>query len=927
MTHRRRLPALLALSGALLALASAGGLGAQVPEGRAGGGRTSGAGPAAVGGPYDHATAPTARAVRTAESISIDGRMDEPAWMTAPAVTEHFQVVPNEGQPVTQPTEVRFLYDDDFLYIGGWLWDDGEILHRLARRDQGVGDIDIFAVHLDGYHDHRTAVRIATAPGAGWIRDEFIVGARGGGPGTGGTSDAGWDPVYDVASTVTEEGWFVEFAIPFSQLRFGSAPQQTWGLQIERKIRRHGEDTMWAFLPRNEPQGVARYGHLEGFEGLRPGRGLEILPYSTARAEFKDIPRSASASFDNPFRDGRDYFANVGADLKYRLGTNFTLDATVNPDFGQVEADPAVINLSAFETRVNERRPFFLEGADIFRLGEGGGGGSQLVNTRRIGRPPQGSLPSGAAYADVPTSTTILGAARLTGRPTGGWSVGALEAVSNRAIVPWVDASNVRSNATIEPLTNYFAGRVRRDLNEGSNAFGVMATAVNRDLSTAQLRSELHSAGYSAGLDGQLQWGNRSWAVSGALAGSRVTGDAAAIARTQRSSARYFRRVDADHLTYDSTATSLMGYFATIGGGRQRGAWIGGVQVDVTSPGYEVNDFGFQTAADRINYFADFGYRMPTTGRRFRNFQVSAQAGLTQNFGRETLGKDVGINVGATHISQYGFNTGFSKGFETFDDRLTRGGPLAGSPASWSARLNFNFPPQMAVQPRVGLNYFEDDAGGWRKSVNTGITMRFRGVSEVILGGGLSRSRSAAQYVTTLADPRASSTYGNRYVFAPIDQTTLDLEMRLNLAFTRKLTLEVYMQPFLSSGDYGALMELAAPRTFDFLEYGTDIGTSVRGADGRYTIDPVGDAAQTFTISDRDFNVRSLIGNAVLRWEWRPGSTLYLVWQQMRSERPTSVGLAEGTYGGFELGRDAERLWEIQPENTFMIKVNYWLNP
>ena len=913
------------LSGALFAFSAATGLGAQVPEGRGGRG-AAGVAPQASGA-YDHATAPIARVVRTTESISIDGRMDEPAWMTAPAATDFYQVVPNEGQPITQPTEVRFLYDDDVLYVGGWMWDDGEILARMARRDQGVPDIDIFAIHLDGYHDHRTAVRIATSPGAGWVRDEFIVGARGGGPGTGGSADISWDPVYDVASTVTDEGWFVEFAIPFSQLRYGSEPVQTWGLQIERKIRRHGEDVMWAFLPRNEPQGVARYGHLEGFENLRRSRGLEILPYTTARAEYKDIPRSSGANFDNPFRSGRDYFASVGADLKYRLGTNFTLDATVNPDFGQVEADPAVINLTAFETRVNERRPFFVEGADIFRFGEGAGGGSQLVNTRRIGRAPAGSLPNASKYADVPSSTTILGAARVTGRPTGGWSVGVLEAVSDRAVVPWVDASAVRSESEIEPLTNYFAGRIRRDLNQGTNAFGVIATAVNRDLGTDALRGEMHAAGYSAGLDGQLQWANREWAVSGALAGSRVTGDAEAIARTQRSSARYFRRVDAEHLDYDSTATSLSGYFATISGGRQRGSWTGGLTVDATSPGYEVNDFGFQSAADRINYGGDLGYRMPTTGRRFRNFNVSASAGITQNFGRETLGKDTGLSVGATHISQYGFNARVNKGFETFDDRLTRGGPLARAPGGWSANLSFNTPPQGALQPRLGFNYSEDDAGGWRKSVNTGVTMRFRDISELILGGSVSRSRSPAQYVTTVADSRATATYRNRYVFAPIGQTTLDLEVRLNLTFTRRLTLEVYTQPFISSGDYGDLMELAAPRTFDFLRYGYDSGTIIRGVDGRYAIDPVGDGVQTFTISDRDFNVRSLIGNAVLRWEWRPGSTLYLVWQQSRSERPTSVGLPQGTYGNFHFGSDADRLFQIKPENTFMLKVNYWLNP
>jgi hypothetical protein len=882
---------------------------------------------AARGTSYDHRAAPVARAVRTIERISIDGRLDEPAWETAPAVTEFTQTVPDEGQPMTQPTEVRFLSDDEYLYIGAWLWDDGEILGRKARRDAGVPDMDIFAVHIDGYHDHRTAYRIATAPGAGWIRDEFIVGGRGGGSGPGGSADVSWDPIYDVASTITDKGWFAEIAIPFSQLRYGKDSAQMWGLQLERKIRRHGEDAVWAFLPRTEPQGVARYGHLEGIEELPQGKRLEVLPYMTGRAEFRDIPRSSAVDFDNPFRSGSDYFGNGGADLKYRLGTNFTLDATVNPDFGQVEADPATINLSAFETRFSERRPFFVEGADIFRFAEGSGG-PQLVYSRRIGRPPQGSVPNGTAYADIPTSTTILGAAKVVGRPAGGWSMGFLEAVSHRAMVPWVDANGERSTTEIEPLTSYAAGRLRRDLREGSRSIGLVFTAVNRELNTEALRHSLHASGYSVGADGRLEWANRAWAISGALAASRVAGDSAAIARTQRSSARYFRRVDAGHLEYDPTATSLAGYFAAFSVEKQRGAWTGGVDLNATSPGFEVNDLGFQSNADRANLSWDLRYRMPTTGRRFRSFNISASGGVTRNFGGETLGHTAGVSLGATHVSQYGFNFGFRNSFHSWDDRLTRGGPLARSPTGWSTNLSFNTPPQGGIQPRLGFNYSQDEAGGWRKSMNTGLTMRFRGIYEVILGGNVSRSLSAAQYVTTVSDTAAAAMYGQRYVFAAIDQTTFDVEARVNLTFTRKLSYELYLQPFLSSGDYRGLKELAGPRSFDFLEYGKDAGTIERQADGRYRIDPVGNGARTFFVTDRDFNFRSLIANSVLRWEWRPGSTLFLVWQQGRSERLTSgAGLPESTYGRFDFSRDGGRLFRIPPENTFMIKVNYWLNP
>jgi hypothetical protein len=360
--------------------------------------------------------------------------------------------------------------------------------------------------------------------------------------------------------------------------------------------------------------------------------------------------------------------------------------------------------------------------------------------------------------------------------------------------------------------------------------------------------------------------------------------------------------------------------------GKQNGAWQGGLSLNATSPGFEVNDLGFQSDADRVELGWDFGYRMPTTGARFRNFNVGLDGEVTQNFGGETLSNEVGLSVGATRVSQYGFNFGLGKAFEAFDDRLTRGGPLTRSPGGWSTNLNFNTPPQGIVIPRLGFNYSEDDAGGWRKSVNTGLTARFQGTYEVVLGLSLSQSLSPAQYVTTVSDPAATNTYGNRYVFASIEQTTFDLDARVNMTFTRGLTFQLYAQPFISSGNYLALKELAAPRTFDFLEYGSDVGESTREADGRYLIDPTGDGTATFRVSDRDFNLRSLIGNAVLRWEWRPGSTLFLVWQHGREERPTSLGFPEGTYGDFDLG-DASRLFRIQPENTFMIKVNYWLNP
>jgi hypothetical protein len=407
-----------------------------------------------------------------------------------------------------------------------------------------------------------------------------------------------------------------------------------------------------------------------------------------------------------------------------------------------------------------------------------------------------------------------------------------------------------------------------------------------------------------------------------------VSGSTAAIGSTQKSSARYFARPDADHLAFDPDATSLSGFYGGASLEKQTGAWQADLGVTATSPGFEVNDLGFQSAADRIDVNASFGWRQPTTTRHFRNLSATISGGTSRNFGGETLGKDVRLMFNATHISQKGVNLRLSKSFASWDDRLTRGGPLALQPGGWSVNGGFNTDSRQAVQARMGFNFAADDGGGWRRGGNVNLTLRLKDMYEIQLGPSFNRSRSPAQYVTVVADPAAQATFGSRFVFAAIDETTIDVDVRANVTFTPDLSLELYVQPFVSSGDFLALKELRAPRTFDFVEYGRDAGTIAREGDGRYRIDPAGDGRTTFYVTDRDFNFRSLRGNAVVRWEWRTGSTLFLVWQQGRSQRLTpEAGDAEGAYGDFELGRDTRALFRIKPENTFMVKLSYWLNP
>jgi len=883
-------------------------------------------------------TAPMTSAVRATGPIQIDGRPDETAWLAAPVISEFTQIEPDDGAPPTQRTEVRILFDDDNLYVAAWLYDTGRLSTRLGRRDSRWPDTDSFILFLDTYHDHRTAYRFTVNP-SGVIRDEIITGGGGGGPGGGGPGgpsgtgfgDDSWDPVWDVRTSTSEEGWFLEMRIPFSQLRFSPTDDQIWGLQVDRRIGRNLEHVTWSHTSRLERATVGRFGHLHGIPEIRQSGRLELLPFVASRAEYLAIPQSGLVDFANPFRSGSDYFADAGLDLKYRLGSNLTLDATVNPDFGQVEMDPAEINLTAFETRLGERRPFFVEGAPIFSFGQGGGLNTNIVYTRRVGRAPQLPVPGAAVYSDAPGATTILGAFKLTGTSSGGWSGGVMQAYTARERATFVDQASDLRRAVVEPATNYLVARVRRDMSEGSAAVGLIATSVYRSMGEEPLAvSRLHSSAFTGGVDFRREWDNRNWVLSGELTGSHVRGDPDALVRTQRTSTRYFQRPDADHLEVNQAATSLAGYGTKLMFSKEAGAWRGGTTFTAVHPAYETNDLGFQSAADRLDLRADFGYQETRPGTVFRTWSWRAGTSGLWNYGGERLGTDINLNGNVQLLGYHGFNGRIGYSFSSWDDRLTRGGPLTRSPAQISGNLGFNTDNRRMLTVRVGSGFNSDEAGGWRWNANVNASVRPSEAISISGGPSFSRSHSAAQFVTSRADAEAVDTFGARYLFAPLDQTTVTFGTRVNVTFSPKLTLEMNVEPLLGSGRYGSFMELEAPRTFDFLVYGEDLGTMVRGEDGRFTIDPDGDGpSSTFTLNDPDFNVRSLIGSAVVRWEWRPGSTLYLVWQQVRSDRLTGFTAAglNRSVGEFDLGGDVRDLFGIEPENIFMLKVSYWLNP
>jgi len=551
--------------------------------------------------------------------------------------------------------------------------------------------------------------------------------------------------------------------------------------------------------------------------------------------------------------------------------------------------------------------------------GGGGGGGTQLLYSRRIGGSPRGGAPDEAVYENVPDQTTILSATKLTGRTVGGWSVGIMEAVTAREIGDFVTATNQKGEAEVAPLSNYLVGRARKDFRGGQSAIGGIGTAVNRDLGDPTLASELRSSAYTGGVDLFHEWGNRAWSLTGQLAGSRINGEASVIENAQNSSARYYQRPDAGHVSVDPLATSLEGFSGEMALRRQAGLhWRGNVEVSATSPGFEVNDIGYQRDADRRDISGSFEYQENRPGDLFRNWQISASPRASWNFDGDRIGTSVSMRSRLTFLNYWSFNPSYSHDFESFDDRLTRGGPLSQKPVEDQISFNLTTDFSKPYSGFFNIRHQWDAAGGSQTSYSARVGLKPTSTWDLTIGPNLTFNKAAAQYMTSIEDVLATSTFGRRYIFGELDQTTLSIETRLNITFTPNLTLELFAQPFIASGDYGQIMELRAPGTFEFNRYGIDGGQVQVDADGDATVDPDGvGAAEEFTVYNRDFNRVSLRGTGVIRWEWRPGSTLFLVWQQSRSD--------DYGDGDFDFTRDSDAMWAAKADNIFMLKATYWI--
>jgi hypothetical protein len=822
-------------------------------------------------GRADAAAAIAATPVPEATAIRIDGELNEEVWRQAPAISGFKQREPKDGAPATYETEARVAYDSTAIYIAVRAFDpDPRRLVAIRTRRDEQSPSDWIGVFIDSYHDRRSAFEFDVNP-AGVKKDAYWF--------NDGNSDEGWDAVWDVAVTRDEGGWRAEFRIPLSQLRFHPSESATFGLAVVRQIGRLNETSSWPLLSKSASGIVSSFGELTGLRLDRSPKRLEAVPYLVGNVNTQ--PTEAG----NPLVKKTEPNGSVGLDLKYALRPGLTLTATMNPDFGQVEADPAVVNLSAFETFFAERRPFFVEGSGIFRfdLDCSDGNCSGLFYSRRIGRAPRGEadVPDGG-FSAAPAQTTILGAAKLTGR-AGGFSIGALNAMTSteHAVIA---SGPLRSSQVVEPLTSYSVTRARREF-KNQSSLGFMMTATNRS-AEAETRF-LPGQAYTGGIDWDWRLGKR-YALQGFWAGSTVRGSAEAITDLQESNVHSFQRPDAGYLELDPGRTSLDGHagqisFNKIGGQSTRFM----SNIAFKSPGFEINDLGYMRRADERTMGNWLQWRHEKPSKYLRSFRINFNQWAGRNFGGDTLMNGGNVNAHALFANNWGTGVGVNLNAAVFDDRATRGGPGAYQNPQRGIWNYLETDSRRMLSGGIFMFNSADRHGSAVHDFNPQLTWRPTSFIRVSAGIGLTLNRDQSQWIENLDD---------RYIFGRIDQRTVSLRARVNYTVTPALSVQIYAEPFVSAGRYSNFKALADGRTKDYAR---------RFAPIAYDGTP-------------DFNYRSFRTTNVLRWEYKPGSTLFVVWQQGREDT--------AEFGRFDFHRDFGGVFRAPARNVFLVKWAYWLN-
>jgi hypothetical protein len=844
-------------------------------------------------------------ATRTAVPPVINGILDDEAWNSGKWIDDFTQNEPYNGRPSSQRTEFNILFDDNNLYVAIKAYDTSpdSIVNRLTRRDDTDGDL--VGIILDSYHDLRTAFLFAVSS-AGVKFDQVFTD-------DGQNEDPSWDPNWWVQTSVNKEGWVAEMKIPFSQVRFEKNSTDGWGLEVARVLYRKNETSFWQHIPKDAPGLVHLFGVLKGLDQIKPRKIFDITPYTVAKTE------TFQSDAENPFlAKGKLSKLNGGVDAKIGVTNNLTMDLTINPDFGQVEADPSEVNLTAYETFFKEKRPFFIEGNNITNfglgIGDGGIGNDNLFYSRRIGRRPQGypDLNDGW-YADVPVSTAIIGAAKLTGKSQKGLSVGFIDAVTAEEKAT-IDTIGGTTHEPVEPLTNYFVGRVQKDINNGNTIIGGIFTGTNRNLSSFQ-EDYLHRAAYTGGVDFTQYFKDKNWMFNLNTAFSYVNGTAKAIRETQESSARYFQRPDNNYVKFDTTRTYLAGSGGRIQIMKLNGHWNFMGATIWKTPGFEINDLGYMREADQVVSVLWAGYNEWEPKGIYRNYNINSDIFTAYNFGGDWIAGGFDWNASMGFKNYWNVWTGGSFNFPSMSTGILRGGPIMKLPGTANFRLGFSTDNHKKLTfdayARNSLGY-ENSSRDF--SIGTELSYKPTNWLSLTLNPSFSKSFNKLQYVT-----QTDFNGTDRYVFASIDQKVLSSSLRVNVNLSPNLTVQYWGQPFVASGKYYDYKYITQPVASKFSNrfalYSPD---QINLSDNEYLIDENRDGSRDYSFDRNDFNFQEFLSNLVIRWEYNPGSTLFLVWSQTRQGSNDTGVMDYANDLGNLFSRNNDR-----PHNIFLLKFSY----
>ena len=845
------------------------------------------------------------KAIGMEKPPAIDGLLDDAVWNIVDWTGDYIEFQPDENTPPSYQTKFKIVYDSKNLYIGVRCYDaePDEIVRRLSRRDGFDGDWVEF--NIDSYHDKRSAFSF-TVTAAGVKGDEFISN-------NGNNWDGSWNPIWYTKTNIDGEGWTAEIRIPLSQRKFAGSDNQVWGLQSTGRFFRAEERSLWQRKPIDQPGWVSEFGELHGLKNIEPQKQLEIQPYTVTSGETYE------AEAGNPFRDGNESDITFGLDAKIGITNDLTLDFTVNPDFGQVEADPSAIALDGFQIFFREQRPFFVENKNIFdfRVSQSEAGNTfgqdNVFYSRRIGRSPQG-FPNTAdgEFVDQPDNTPIIGAAKFSGKTQDGWAIGVLESVTAKRYATIVDPEGGRRREMVEPLTNYFVGRLQKDFNDRNSYIGGVFTATNRDNLTENL-DFLHRSAFTGGLDFKHQWNNRDWYFGGNIIMSHVKGSESAIQNTQESITHLFQRVDADHVDVDADRTELTGTGGNLQIGKiGNGHWRFESGATWRSPELELNDIGFQRQADDIRHYTWVGYQTLKPDSTFRRVGINYNHWSAWDFGGNHNYLQFNTNSWQNWANNWFTNLGVNIAPIQYSNFALRGGPrLRQSPwmSFWNGINTDN-------RKKVRFNIFHNGRRALDNSFNSyfiraGVTYQPVNAIRVSAFPSFNINNDKLQYVSNL------EANGNPvYLNGEIEQRTLSMSFRLNYTINPNLTIQYWGQPFISRGRYSNFKSITDPlaRRFEdrFMQYG-DVRISL--VDGTYNVDDDLDGDTDFSFGNPDFSFVQFRSNLVIRWEYIPGSEIFLVWSQDVSQ---SGDPSEGLFTSL-----GDNIFGQKPQNIFLLKATY----